>query len=66
MGGKPVIKGTRITVAHILELLGDGWSESEVLSSCPGLTEEHMRAAQACAAAYFELGVTVLFHVGIA
>lgn len=51
MVGKPVIKGTRITVELILERLGDGWTEAELLKSFPRLTAEHIRAAQAYAAA---------------
>jgi len=49
--GKPVIKGTRLTVELILERLGDGWSEDELLASFPHLKREHIRAAQAYAAA---------------
>jgi uncharacterized protein (DUF433 family) len=51
MGGKPVIKGTRITVELILERLGDGWSDTDLLDSYPHLKPEHLRAAQAYAAA---------------
>jgi uncharacterized protein (DUF433 family) len=51
MVGKPVIKGTRITVELILERLGDGWSEAELLVSFPHLKLDHIRAAQAYAAA---------------
>ncbi len=51
MLGKPVVKGTRITVELILERLGDGWSEAELLASYPHLRAEHIRAAQAYAAA---------------
>ena len=51
MGGKPVIKGTRITVELILERLGDGWMEEALLKSYPHLTADHIRAAQAFAAA---------------
>lgn len=51
MAGKPVIKGTRITVELILERLGDGWSEGELLAAYPQLKAEHIRAAQAYAAA---------------
>jgi len=45
MQGKPVLKGTRLTVEHILERLGDGWSEQALLESYPQLTPEHVRAA---------------------
>ena len=51
MGGKPAIKGTRITVELILERLGDGWKEEDLLKSYPHLTADHIRAAQAFAAA---------------
>ena len=63
MCGKPVIKGTRVTVAHILELLGSGWSTEDVLDSCPGLTLKDIQAAQSYAAAYLELDETVFFPV---
>jgi len=45
MLGKPVIKGTRITVEFILERLGAGWSESQLLQSHPHLKAEDIRAA---------------------
>ena len=50
MLGKPVIKGTRITVELILEKLSDGESVQEILESHPHLTEESIRAALAFAA----------------
>jgi uncharacterized protein (DUF433 family) len=45
MGGKPVLKGTRITVEHVVQRLGDGWSESDLLASYPQLSTQHVRAA---------------------
>ena len=42
--GKPVIKGTRLTVDYIIELLAQGWSEAEILRNYPGLTSEDIRA----------------------
>lgn len=63
MCGKPVIMGTRITVAHILELPGSGWPMEDVLDSCPGLSLEDIQAAQAYAAAYLELDETLFFAV---
>jgi uncharacterized protein (DUF433 family) len=49
--GKPVIKGTRITVELILERLGDGWEEAELLASFFQSRPKHIRAAQTYAAA---------------
>ena len=51
MLGKPVIKGTRLTVELILERLSDGETEAELLDSYPRLRPEHIRAAMAYAAA---------------
>jgi uncharacterized protein (DUF433 family) len=51
MVGKPVIKGTRITVELILEELSEGASEADVLEGHPGLRPEHIRAALAFGAA---------------
>jgi uncharacterized protein (DUF433 family) len=52
MMGKPVIAGTRITVEHILRMLGGGDSVEHILRSHPQLTEDDIRAAQAYAADY--------------
>ena len=43
--GKPVVKGTRITVEHVLSELGRGMSEAELLHGHPRLTPQHIRAA---------------------
>ena len=45
MAGKPIIRGTRITVEQILRLLGQGLSVEEILAEYPYLTEEDVRAA---------------------
>ena len=52
MMGKPVIVGTRITVEHILRLLGAGDSIDQILQNYPQLTADDIRAAQAYAADY--------------
>lgn len=49
MVGKPVVKGTRLTVEHVLMVLGAGWSLEEVLDSYPNLTEQGLRAVFAFA-----------------
>jgi len=43
--GKPCIKGTRIWVALLLDLLASGESVQEILEDYPQLTEEDIRAA---------------------
>jgi uncharacterized protein (DUF433 family) len=45
--GKPVIKGTRLSVEFIVGLLAQGWSEQEVLRSYPGITLDDIRACVA-------------------
>lgn len=42
--GKPVVRGTRLAVEFIVELLAQGWSEGDVLENYPGLTEQDLRA----------------------
>jgi uncharacterized protein (DUF433 family) len=44
LAGKPVIRGTRLAVEFILELLASGQSESQVLANYPGLTREDILA----------------------
>ena len=47
--GKPVIRGTRLAVGFILELLAAGESESDILTNYPGLTREDILACLASA-----------------
>jgi uncharacterized protein (DUF433 family) len=49
--GKPVVKGTRLAVEFIIELLAQGWPESEVLRNYPGLVQEDIQACLAYASA---------------
>jgi len=49
MMGKPVIRGTRITVELILEKLSAGESVEDILAAHPRLTEDGIRAALAFA-----------------
>jgi uncharacterized protein (DUF433 family) len=42
--GKPAIRGTRLSVDHIISLLAQGWSEDKILENYPRLTKEALQA----------------------
>ena len=52
MGGKPVIRGTRVPVETVLRKLGSGMTAEAVLADHPRLTRDDILAAQAFAADY--------------
>jgi uncharacterized protein (DUF433 family) len=45
LGGKPCIRGTRISVDFVLELLASGESREAILAAYPSVTEEGLEAA---------------------
>jgi uncharacterized protein (DUF433 family) len=47
--GKPVIRGTRLSVEFLMELLAAGWSHEQVRESYPQVSEEDIRACLAYA-----------------
>jgi uncharacterized protein (DUF433 family) len=49
LAGKPVIRGTRVAVELVLELLAAGQSEADILDDYPGLTREDILACLAYA-----------------
>lgn len=49
-GGKPVIKGTRVTLRTVLATLAEGASIKEIIQDFPTLTEDDVRAVIAFAA----------------
>jgi uncharacterized protein (DUF433 family) len=51
MGGKPVVRGTRVSVELILRKLGAGMSPDSILADHPRLTHDDIHAAQTFAAA---------------
>jgi uncharacterized protein (DUF433 family) len=53
--GKPVVKGTRLAVEFIIDLLAQGWSEAEILKNYPGLTREDIRACLSYASAALQV-----------
>jgi uncharacterized protein (DUF433 family) len=47
--GKPVIRGTRLSVEFVIGLMADGWSEAEILTNYLGITHEDVMACLAYA-----------------
>jgi uncharacterized protein (DUF433 family) len=47
--GKPVVKGTRLSVEFLFSLFAAGWTEKEVLDNYPTLTPQSLRAVFAFA-----------------
>ncbi len=52
MGGKPVVRGTRVPVELVLRKLGAGMSPEAIIADHPRLTRDDIHAAQAFAADY--------------
>ena len=50
-GGETVLKGTRVTLRTVLASLAEGSSFEQILEDYPSLTQDHLRAAIAFAAA---------------
>jgi uncharacterized protein (DUF433 family) len=50
LGGKPVVRGTRLAVDFVLELLAQGWSREALRDNYPQLTDEALQAIFAYAA----------------
>ncbi len=42
--GKPTIKGTRLSIEHLVGLLAQGWTEQQILDNYPRLTKEDLKA----------------------
>ena len=49
LAGKPAVRGTRLAVELVVDLLGQGWSEEEILKNYPGLTHDDVLACLAYA-----------------
>jgi len=50
LAGKPVIRGTRLAVDFVVDLLAEGWTREEILSNYPQLSSEDVQAALSYAA----------------
>ncbi len=49
--GKPVVKGTRLAVEFVVDLLAQGWTAADVLRNYPGVTQDDILACLAYASA---------------
>jgi uncharacterized protein (DUF433 family) len=49
LAGKPVIRGTRLSVDFVIGLMADGWSEADILRNYPGLSHDDIAACLAYA-----------------
>ncbi|MEN8150379.1 MAG: DUF433 domain-containing protein [Planctomycetota bacterium] len=49
LAGKPVVKGSRLAVEYLIELMARGWTEEQILENYPGLTSADLRACLAYA-----------------
>lgn len=47
--GKPVLKGTRLAVEFVLDLLANGWTFEQIRDNYPGVTDDDVRACLAYA-----------------
>lgn len=52
LAGKPIVKGTRLSVEFVLELLAAGWDRETLNESYPQLTRDRLRAVLAFAQAH--------------
>ena len=50
LGGKPIVRGTRLAVDFILGLFAAGWTQDQVLANYPSLTPDSLQAVFAYAA----------------
>ncbi len=55
LAGKPVVKGTRLAVFFIIDLLAQEWTEADVLRNYPGLTHEDIQACLHYASAVLQV-----------
>jgi len=64
LGGKPCIKGTRISVEFILELFASGASQDDIIKAYPHLTPEDIEESMRYAARFLKNEVIVSTEVG--
>jgi len=63
--GKPVIRGTRLAVEFIIDLLAQGWTEADILRNYPGLTRQDIQACLAYASTVLKAEKVYPFAVSV-
>ncbi len=66
LAGKPVVRGTRLAVELITDLLAQGWREEEILRNYPGLTREDIQAGLSYASETLRAGRVYPFEMATA
>lgn len=66
VGGKPVIRGTRLAVDFVLTLLAEGWTREQLRESYPQLTDEALLAVFGYAADVLHDRTIIAVHPGAA
>ena len=64
LAGKPVVKGSRVAVEFVIELLAEGWSEPDIIKNYPRLAPEDIRACLAYARDRLQEEITYPLQVG--
>jgi uncharacterized protein (DUF433 family) len=63
LAGKPIIKGTRIAVEFIIDLLAQGWSNDEIIRNYSAITPEDIQACLSYASANLKAEKVYLISV---
>ena len=64
LAGKPVIRNTRLSVDFVVGLLGQGWTEADILRNYPGVTRDDIAACLQYASEI--LGAERVYHLASA
>ena len=62
--GKPIIKGTRLSVEFVIDLLAQGWDDEEILRNYPGITREDIQACLAYASETLKVEKVYILPLG--
>lgn len=59
--GKPIVKGTRLSVEFLVERMADGWTEADIMESYPNITKDFISAI--CAYVYEVLKDSMIYSI---